>query len=225
MSKDVSIITAVTALMMREVGLWAARGAGPLVAAAFFLTLTALFPLSIGPDAQVLKQGSAGLSWLCLALTSLLSLERLFERDYDEGVFEMLQLGPVPLELICLIKSMAQWVVIGPLLALLTPFVMIAFGTAPHKAFWAFFIALLGSLSFSMWGGLGAALGVGLRKGGAFMAVLVLPFYLPPVIFGAVALGDSAQSTQGLLLLGAFCLFSLALCPLFSALCLRNALR
>ncbi len=221
------MIRASIALIRRDLGLSLTRGGGPLLAVGFYLTLMAMIPLSLGPDQAILSRIAAGLTWLCLALSSLLSLERLFERDYEDAVFDTLRLGPLPLELIALLKCLSQWLGTGVILSLMTPVVMIILGAPVSLALMGVISAFLGSLSFALIGGIGASLALGSRKGGVLMALLVLPFYVPPVIFGAglmQAVQASASPVQALAFLAAYALFALALGPIAMGAALRSAL-
>ncbi|WP_303827087.1 heme exporter protein CcmB [Asticcacaulis taihuensis] len=215
------------ALLKRDLGLSLTRGGGPLLAVGFYLTLMAMIPLSLGPDQAILSRIAAGLTWLCLALSSLLSLERLFERDYEDAVFDTLRLSPLPLELIALLKCLSQWLGTGVILSLMTPIVMIILGAPVSLALMGLVSAFLGSLSFALIGGIGASLALGSRKGGVLIALLVLPFYVPPVIFGAglmQAMQTSASPLQALAFLAAYALFALALGPIAMGAALRSAL-
>jgi len=223
----VTLLRPALALLRRDLGLSLTRGGGPLLAIGFYLTLMAMIPLSLGPDQAILSRIAAGLTWLCLALSSLLSLERLFERDYEDAVFDTLRLGPLPLELIALLKALSQWLGTGVILSLLTPIVMIILGAPMSLALMGLVSAFLGSLSFALIGGIGASLALGSRKGGVLMALLVLPFYVPPVIFGAglmQAVQTSASPLQALAFLAAYALFALALGPIAMGAALRSAL-
>ena len=221
------ILRASLALIKRDLGLSLTRGGGPLLAVGFYLTLMAMIPLSLGPDSVILTRIAAGLTWLCLALSSLLSLEKLFERDYEDAVFDTLRLGPLPLELIALLKCLSQWLGTGLVLSLLTPFVMIILGAPATLGVMGLIAAFLGSLSFVLIGGIGASLALGSRKGGVLMALLVLPFYVPPVIFGAGLMQATQAGTsplQALAFLAAYALFALALGPIAMGAALRSAL-
>lgn len=222
-----TILSASLALLKRDLSLSLARGGGPVLAAGFFLTLMAMIPLSLGPDAQTLTRIAPGLTWLCLALASLLSLERLFERDYEDGVFDLLRNGSLALEWIAFLKCLAQWLGTGLILSLMTPVVMVVLGAPVGAAGLALAAALIGSLSFALIGGVGASLTLGARKGGVLIALVVLPFYVPPVIFGAglmQAYVTGAPVFQALALLGAYGLFALALGPVAMGAALRSAL-
>jgi len=222
-----TLLSASLALLKRDLSLSLARGGGPVLAAGFFLTLMAMIPLSLGPDAQTLTRIAPGLTWLCLALASLLSLERLFERDYEDGVFDLLRNGSLALEWIAFLKCLAQWLGTGLILSLMTPVVMVVLGAPVGAAGLALTAALIGSLSFALIGGVGASLTLGARKGGVLIALVVLPFYVPPVIFGAglmQAYVTGAPVFQALALLGAYGLFALALSPVAMGAALRSAL-
>lgn len=221
----VSPLSAALALLRRDLGLTLTRGGGPVLAAGFYLTLMAMVPLTLGPESALLSRIAAGLTWLCLALASLLSLERLFERDADDGLFDILRLGPLPLEIIAAIKCLAQWLGTGLVLAVMTPLVMVILGAPVALAGFGFVAALLGSLSFAFIGGLGASLSLGARKGGVLMALLVLPFYVPPVIFGAGLMQAAQGATSpwpALAFLSAYALFALALTPFGMGAALRS---
>ncbi len=227
MAKPAPASRAAFALVRRDLGLSLTKGGGPILAVGFYITLMAMIPLSLGPDSVMLGRIASGLAWLCLALATLLSLERLFERDYDDGMFDLLRLGPLPLEWISLLKCLSQWLGTGLILSLLTPLVMIILGAAPAMAGIGLISALLGSLSFALIGGIGASLALGTRKGGALMAILVLPFYVPPVIFGAglmQAVQFHTSPWQALAFLAAYALFALAAGPFAMGAALRSAL-
>jgi len=192
------------ALLKRDLSLSLSRGGGPILAVGFYLTLMAMIPLSLGPDQAVLTRIAAGLTWLCLALATLLSLEW-----------------------IAVLKCLAQWLGTGLILSLLTPFVMVILGAPMAMAGIGLVSAVLGSLSFALIGGIGASLSLGTRRGGALMALLVLPFYVPPVIFGGGLMSAVQFHTspwQALAFLAAYALFALALAPFAMGAALRSAL-
>lgn len=214
-------------LLRRELGLAFGRGGGPLLACAFFACAVTLTPLAVGPDPQKLRSLAAGITWLALALSTLLSLERMFERDLEDGGLDLLALGPAPLEAVALVKVLAHWAAAGAPLALAAPVAALALGAPLAVAPWVFLAALVGGLGFSAVGGLGAALALGARRGGVLVAVIVLPLFAPPVIFGAGALDGLASGVEaraGLLLMSAYVLAALALSPFAMAAAVRNAL-
>jgi heme exporter protein B len=164
---------------------------------------------------------------VALALASLLSLERLFERDYDDGALDLLTLGPAPLELVCAVKCLAQWLATGAPLAVMAPVVAASLGAPLNLAPMIFACALIGGLGFAFTGGLGAALALGSRRGGLLIAVIVLPLFAPPVIFGGgaiAALAEGLNWTPGFLLLAAYSLAAVGLSPFAMAGACRNAL-
>ena len=220
-------MSGLVALLRRELALSWGRGGGALLALGFDLGLTALTPLALGPRPQALAAAAAGSAWLALALASLLSLERLFERDYEDGALDLLALGPAPLEAVAFVKCLAQWITIGAPLALIAPVAALALGAAPDLVPLTLATALLGGLGFSFCGGIGAALSLGGRRGGLLTAVIVLPLFAPPVIFGAGALEAFAGGLDwgvALALLGAYSLALMALGPFAMAAACRNAL-
>lgn len=217
----------VLALTMREIGLAWGRGGGPLVTVGFYVGVATLLPLAIGPEPSRLAAIAPGAAWVALALASLLSLDRLFERDFEDGALDLLVLSPTPLELTCTIKCLGQWAATGAPLALAAPVAAIALGASPALAPLVFVCALVGGLAFAFVGGVGAALSLGARRGGLLTAVIVLPLFAPPVIFGggvvdAFATGRPWQG--GLALLAAYAAAAVALGPLAMAAACRNAL-
>ncbi len=220
-------MSALSALLRREFSLAFGRGGGPLLALAFYACVTSLAPLAAGRSPATLGAVAPGLAWLALSLASLLSLERLFERDYEDGALDVLALGPIPLELTCAVKCLAQWLAAGAPLALAAPVAAIALGAPVSLAPLTIVAALVGGLAFAFVGGLGAALALGGRRGGLLVAVIVLPLFAPPVIFGAGALWAFAEGLpwqSGLLLLGGYTAAAVGLAPFGMAAACRNAL-
>ena len=215
------------ALLSREVRLAWGRGGGPLVTIAFYAGVATLLPLATGPEPARLSAIAPGAAWVALALSALLSLDRLFERDYEDGALDLLTLSPVPLELACAIKCLGQWVATAAPLALAAPVAAIALGAQPSLAPLIFACALMGGLAFSFVGGIGAALSLGARRGGLLTAVIVLPLFTPPVIFGGGALDALAGGLPwhaGFALLCAYAAAAVALGPIAMAAACRNAL-
>jgi heme exporter protein B len=214
-------------LLARETSLAWGRGGGPLVSVGFYAGVATLLPLAVGPEPQRLAAVAAGVAWVALALASLLSLERLFERDYEDGALDGLALSAVPLEATCALKCLGQWIATGAPLALAAPVAAVALGAKPALAPMIFVCAVVGGLSFAFMGGIGAALSLGARRGGLLTAVIVLPLFVPPVIFGGGALDALASGLPwraGLTLLCAYAAAAVALGPLAMAAACRNAL-
>ena len=213
-------------LWRREVALAWGGGGGPLLACGFFLCLTALVPLAAGGDPAGLRPVAGGIAWLALALSSILSLERLFERDFEDGALDLIALGPIPLELAVVAKAKAQWLAVGGPLAVTAPLAAITLGLPPEDAPLVALSALIGGLGFSLTGALGAALALGSKRGGLLIAVVVLPLFIPPVVFGAGALERAASGmspTPALAFLVAYVLFAAVITPFAGAAAIRNA--
>lgn len=215
------------ALVRREFVLAWGKGGGPLVSGGFYAGVATLLPLATGPEPARLAAVAPGVAWVALALAALLSLDRLFERDYEDGALDLLHLAPAPLELICGAKCLGQWAATGAPLSILAPLAAIGLGARPELAPLIFTCALLGSLAFAFVGGIGAALSLGARRGGLLTAVIVLPLYVAPVIFGGGALDSFTAGLPwrpGLALLGAYAAAAVALGPFAMAAACRNAL-
>ena len=220
-------MNALASLMRRELALAWGRGGGPLFACAFYAGLATLLPLASTPAPQQLASMATGAAFASLALASLLSLERLFERDYEDGALDLLTLGDAPLEAVAAVKCLAQWLATGAPLALMAPVVAVALGAEPRLMPIVFVSALAAGLGFSFVGGAGAALALGARRGGVLIAVIVLPLFVPSVVFGAGcidALAAGLDWRPGLVLLLAYCLAAVGLTPFAMAAGVRNAL-
>jgi heme exporter protein B len=214
-------------LFRRELRLAWGAGGGPLLGGAFYAGTATLLAFAVGPDPAKLGAVAAGAAWVALALSSLLSLERLFARDYEDGGLDLLALGPAPLELVAAVKCAAQWLANGAPLAVLAPVIALALGADASLAPLIFVTALVGGVGFAFTGGLGAALSLGSRRGGLLIAAVVLPLFAPPVIFGAGAIANQAAGLDwmaALLLLSAYCLAAVALAPIAMAAACRNVL-
>jgi heme exporter protein B len=214
-------------MLRREMAMAWGRGGGPLLALTFFVATATLLPLAVGAAPARLAAVAPGSAWLALALASLLSLERLFERDYEDGTLDLLALGPVPLEAVAFAKGLAQWLTNGAPLALAAPVVAVALGAELRLVPLIFISALIGGLGLAFTGGIGAALSLGSKRGGVLIAVLVLPLFAPPVIFGAGAIEAFAGGLDwhpALALLSAYGLAAAALGPFAMAAACRNAL-
>ncbi|MCE2819797.1 MAG: heme exporter protein CcmB, partial [Phenylobacterium sp.] len=183
------------------------RGGGLMVTGGFFAGATLLLPLASGPEPERLAQIAPGAAWTVLALSALLGLERLFERDYEDGALDLMAHAALPLEFTCALKCLGHWLATGAPLALLAPLAAIALGASPALAPLLFACALAGGLAFAFTGGIGAALSLGARRGGLLTAVIVLPLFVPPVIFGGGALDAFTAGLPwraGFALLGAY---------------------
>jgi heme exporter protein B len=219
-------VSGFTALMARDLRLVWRRPADVAVVLAFFVVATVLFPLGIGPEANILARIAAGVLWCAALFAALLSLDRLFATDHEDGTLDLLLLAPWPLELAALAKCAAHWIVTGLPLAVLAPFLGVAFGLdAPALAALGATL-LVGTPTLSLVGGLAAALTLGARRSGALLALLALPLCVPTLIFGASAVETIAMGegfAVHLAILAALALVSLATLPWAIAAALRQA--
>jgi heme exporter protein B len=220
-------MSAFISLVRRDLRLALRQGGDAAMVVGFFVLAVILFPFGVGPEPQLLARIAAGTIWVTGLLAALLSLERLFQADWEDGSLEALALMPLPLEAQVLAKCLAHWLVTGlpltltaPLLALLlhldaAGYPVLVLGMA------------LGTPSLSLIGAVGAALSLGARRGGVLLSLLVLPLYIPVLIFGVAAVEAAIggfEPRPHLLLLGALLAGALPLAPLAAAAALRQAL-
>ena len=215
-----------TTLLTRDLRLVLRRPGDVGVVLAFFVVATVLFPLGIGPETNVLARIAAGVLWCAALFAALLSLERLFAADYEDGTLDLLLLAPWPLELAALAKCLAHWIVTGLPLSLLAPVLGIAFGLDGPSLLALGATLLVGTPTLSLIGGLAAALTLGARKSGALLALLALPLCVPTLIFGAGAI-ETLAAGDGIVthvaILAALALVALATTPWAIAAALRQA--
>lgn len=215
-------------LALRDLTLAIRAGGGFGLALAFFLIVCVLVPFGVGPGGDKLAPIAPGILWLGALLACLLSLDRLFQADFEDGSLDVLATAPLPLEALAFAKTAAHWLTTGLPLTLAAPLLAVLLNM-PGQAQGTLFLSLLiGTPALSMIGAFGAALTVGLKRGGLLLSLLVLPLYVPTLIFGADATRRAAEgqaATTPLLLLAAITLGSLALLPFASAAALRMNLR
>ncbi len=213
-------------LVSRDLRLVWHRPGDVAVVLAFFVVATTLFPLGIGPETNLLARIAAGVLWCAALFASLLSLDRLFAADYEDGSLDLLLLAPWPLELAALAKCAAHWIVTGLPLALLAPLLGVAFGLEAKNLGVLAATLAVGTPTLSLIGGLAASLTLGARRSGALLALLALPLCIPTLIFGASAV-ETSVSGEGfgvhLAILAALALVSLATLPWAMAAALRQA--
>jgi heme exporter protein B len=193
----------------------------------FFVIVVSLFPLGIGPEIQLLRSVAPGVVWVAALLASMLSLGRVFANDYHDGTLEQLLLTPQPLYLVVLGKVLAQWLVSELPLVIIAPLLGVQFDLPPNTLFVLFLSLLIGTPVLSLIGSIGAALTLGLRGGGVLIAILILPLYIPVLIFGAGAVDASitgANPQSHFFLLGALLSLSLVFAPVATAAALRISL-
>ncbi len=230
-------MSAFAALLRRDLLLAYRQGIDGWVVVLFFLAAGILFPFAIGPEPNALMRVSTGVVLSMAALAALLSLDRLYQADFDDGSLDQIALSPLPLELTVLSKALVHWLSTGlPLLAAAPVLALML--NAPVDQYGALLLALaLATPALSLLGGLGAALTMGSRRGGILLTLLILPLYVPVLIFAAGAIGfagaagglseEAASHGFGahLLLLGGVDLALLAVTPWATAAALRQALR
>jgi len=217
----------VHAIVARDLRLAMRRRADIVSALFFFIIVVSLFPLGIGPEPELLRQLAPGVLWVAALLATLLSLPRLFSDDHRDGTLEQLVLAPQPLGLVVIGKVIAHWLVSGLPLALLAPLLGLQFDLSPEALAMLSCSLLIGTPALSGIGAIGAALTLGVRGGGVLLSLLVLPLYIPVLIFGAGAV-DASLSGVGaqahLSLLAALTLAGVFFAPWPTAAALRIAL-
>ena len=193
----------------------------------FFIIVVSLFPLGVGPEMNLLRTMAPGVVWVAALLASMLSLGRLFSSDYLDGTLEQMLLAPQPLPVLVLGKVIAHWLVSGVPLVIMAPVLGLQYDLAPDALLILTGSLVLGTPVLSMIGAIGAALTLGLRGGGVLVSLLVLPLYIPVLIFGtgAVEAGVSGLGAEAYFsLLGAFLVAALILTPWATAAALRISL-
>ncbi|NRB18145.1 MAG: heme exporter protein CcmB [Rhodobacteraceae bacterium] len=216
------------ALLMRDLRLAMRAGGGFGLGLAFFLIVTVMVPLSVGPQAALLGSIAPGVLWLGALLACLLSLDRLLALDWEDGSLDLLATAPLPLEAAVSVKALAHWITTGLPLVLAAPVLGVLLNLPVPGFKWVMISLLLGTPALSVIGTFGAALTVGLKRGGLLMSLLVMPLYMPTLIFGAEvarrgAIGMDIQTP--LLMLAGISAASIALLPFASAAVLRINLR
>ena len=220
---------AALALLRRDLALAWREGGAVGLALGFFLVVVAITPLGLGPDLNLLARIAPGILWVALLLAALLSADRIFHNDYEDGALDLLTMSTLPLPLIAAIKSLAHWLTTSVPLALLAPVVGLLLNL-PLQAMPMLVLSMLaGTLAVSFLAAIGASLTLGLRRSGLLLALLVLPLYVPVLIFGvaaaSAAITGPASPWPPFLMLCALSLASIVLAPLAAAAALRTALR
>ena len=216
------------ALLTRDLRLALRAGGGFGLGLAFFLILAVLVPLGVGPEPATLALIAPGILWVGALLACLLSLDRIFALDFEDGSLDLLATAPVPLEAVVTIKAVAHWLTTGLPLVLVSPVLGLLLFLPADAYLWLILSLLLGTPALSVIGTFGAALTVGLKRGGLLMSLLVLPLYIPTLVFGAEVVSRGAQGLAvgtPLALLSGITAGAVALLPFASALVLRINLR
>ncbi|MCT4331876.1 heme exporter protein CcmB [Paracoccus sp. YLB-12] len=216
------------ALLKRDLALATRAGGGFGLAVAFFLILCALVPFGVGPDTGALRPIGPGILWVGALLACLLSLDRIFALDHEDGSMDLLATAPIPLEGVVAVKALAHWITSGLPLIVAAP----VFGLLLHlpgaATPWLIASLLVGTPALSMLGAFGAAITVGLRRGGLLLSLLVLPLYIPTLIFGTEVVRRGAEGgdpATPMLFLAGITAGVIALVPFAAAAALRVNLR
>jgi heme exporter protein B len=216
-----------TLVVRRELRLALRQLGDTLMILAFFVLAAVLFPFGVGPEPNILARIAAGVVWVTALLAAMLSLERVFAADFEDGSLELLALSPLPLSATVLGKMLAHWLTTGLPLLIAAPFLGLLLNLDPAGYVALLATMALGTPTISLIGCVGAALTLGARRGGVLLPLLVLPLLVPVLIFGAGAV-DAAIAGIGmrphLLLMGGLLLGALALCPVAGAAAIRQAL-
>jgi len=180
-------MSAIAAVLQRDLRLAMRRKSEVLTAVFFFVVVASLFPLAIGPEPDMLRKIAPGILWVGALLASLLSLARLFAADYQDGTLEQMALSPTPMPLLVAAKVLAHWLLSGLPLALLSPVLALQFDLDSATMWVLFSSLLLGTALLSFLGAVGAALTLGVRGGEVLLSLLLLPLYIPALVFGSGA--------------------------------------
>ena len=222
-----SLLRAFSLLLKRDLTLAMRHRAEMINPLLFFVLVTSLFPLGIGADPKLLQAVGPGVIWVAALLAALLSLEGIFRSDFEDGTLEQFLLSSHPVSVLVLAKVLAHWLITGLPLLVISPLLGVLLGL-PGNAIMILLVTLaLGTPVLSLIGAVGVALTVGLRKGGMILSLLVLPLYVPLLIFAASAVDTAAAGlpvTAHLSLISALLVLSLSLSPLATAAALRISL-
>lgn len=224
---ETSLFLASRTMLTRDIILAMRRKSDVLTTLFFFLIVVSLFPLGVGPQLETLRQIAPGVIWVAALLASMLSLGRLFSDDYQDGTLEQILLLPHPLAMLVLSKIFAHWLLSGLPLVIFSPVLGMQLGLDGEAIVLLMITLILGTPALSLIGAVGAALTLGLRGGGVLVSLLVLPLYIPILIFGAGAV-ESQNAGLGaeahLSILGAFLMVTLVFAPVSTAAALRISL-
>lgn len=212
------------ALLRRDIALALQLGGGGGIGIGFFVLCVVLVPLGVGPEGGTLARIAAGMLWIAALLAALLSLDRLFQADYEDGSLDQFMLSPMPLEQIVLVKAIAHWLTTGLPMVLAAPVLGVMLNL-PIEALPVLVAGMaIGTPALSLIGAIGAAITVGVRRGGLLLSILVLPLYIPTLIFGARAVENALLALDpvpALALTGAITLLAAAMAPFAAAAALR----
>ncbi|MGI9433394.1 MAG: heme exporter protein CcmB [Geminicoccaceae bacterium] len=217
-------MSAFLAILRRDLRLGLRGGVDSAQPLIFFIIALTLFPLGVGPAPEIMERIGVGIIWVLALLAVMLSLDRMFQSDADDGSLEQFALADLPLELTVLAKCLAHWIMSGLLLVIASPVLALLLHQPLESVSVLALALLLGTPTLTLIGSIGAALLIGARRGGVLIALLVLPLYIPVLIFGVSAVEGEVTGLGGspqLMILGAIFLGSLALTPFAATAALR----
>ena len=222
---------AIAALIARDLRLAVRAGGGGGMAVFFFLITVTVVAVGVGPNLALLARIAPGILWVALLLSSLLTLDRVFQADLEDGTLDLLTMGPLPLEAVAAAKAFSHWLTTGLPLLIAAPLLGLLLNLPPNVFPSLILSMAIGTPALSFLGAIGAALTVGVRRGGLLASLLVVPFYVPVLIFGVGAADEAISGAppgvmlQALSYLGAVTLISLVIGPVAAAAGLRGALK
>jgi heme exporter protein B len=215
----------IMAIIRRDLSLVMRQGSDAFVVLIFFIVTVTLFPLGVSPDPLILQNLASGIVWVGALLAAMLSLDRLFQTDYDDGSLELLVLSPYPLEIVVLCKCFVHWLTTGLPIMVISPVLALMLNIKTGAFLYLITSMALGTPVISLLGAVGAALVLGSRRSGVLIALLIIPLTIPILLFGVGAIQAATEgysASSPLMFLGAFLLFSIALCPWVIASSLRQ---
>ena len=214
-------------IVRRDLYLALRQGMDSTMVVTFFIIAVVLFPLGVGPEPNILARVSSGVIWVAALLASMLSLERLFQTDYEDGSLELLALQPVALELTVAAKIIAHWLTTGLPLIVAAPLLAVLMNMQAEGFAILIVTLLLGTPTLSLIGAIGAALTLGSRRGGVLLSLLVLPLYIPVLVFGITAIDATLAELPArphLVILAGLLVAAVTLCPWVGAAAIRQTL-
>ncbi len=216
------------ALLKRDLALALRSGGGFGLSLAFFLIVTMFVPFGVGPSSATLSLIAPGILWIGALLACLLSLDRIFQLDFEDGTLDLLATSPLPMEGVVALKALAHWLTTGLPLTLAAPLFGFLLNLPSNGYLWIFLSLLVGTPALSFLGAFGAAITVGLKRGGLLLSLLVLPLYIPTLIFGTqtvVLAANGLDNQTAFMMLAALSLLTFALIPFAAAYAVRVNLR
>jgi heme exporter protein B len=221
-------LSAVAALIVRDLKTVLRQGSSAGTAMGFFLAVVVLLPVGLGPDQALLARIAPGSLWIALLMSVLLAAERIFQSDYEDGSLELLTMGETSFEIVTLAKALVHWLTTGLPMAAMAPFLGFLLNIPPEQVLPLTMSMIIGSLGISLLAVLGAAITVGLQRGGPMLSLIILPLYVPMLIFGVGASSPVAIQGAGaasLALLGALSLAALVMVPIAASAALKAHLQ